>query len=49
MNDQLRKSSSWLWRRVALVRMDVSEERIAFIIRARKIGELGELLALTTS
>jgi hypothetical protein len=28
-------------RRVALVRTDVSEERIAFFIRVTKIGELG--------
>jgi hypothetical protein len=30
-------------RRVALVRTDVSEERIASIIRVTRIGELGKL------
>jgi hypothetical protein len=34
-------------RRVALVRTDVSEERIASIIRLERIGELETTLALT--
>jgi hypothetical protein len=34
---------------VALVRTDVSEERIAPIIRLRRIGELGTTLAVTGS
>jgi hypothetical protein len=33
-------------RRVALVETDVSEERIASIIRLTKIGELGTALAV---
>jgi hypothetical protein len=33
-------------RHVALIRTDVSEERIASIIRLRRIGELGVTLAL---
>jgi hypothetical protein len=36
-------------RRVALVRTDVSEERIASIIRAAKIDELRTTLAVTSS
>jgi hypothetical protein len=36
-------------RRVALVRTDVSEELIAPIIRATKIGELGTTLAGTSN
>jgi hypothetical protein len=32
--------SSWMLRRVALVRTDVSEERSASIIRVRRVGEL---------
>jgi hypothetical protein len=36
-------------RRVALVRNDVSEERIACIIRVARIGELGTTLAVTNS
>jgi hypothetical protein len=36
-------------RRVALERADVSEERIAYIIRVRRIGELGTRLALTSN
>jgi hypothetical protein len=35
--------SSGLLRRVALVRTEVSEGRIASIIRVTKIGELGKL------
>jgi hypothetical protein len=34
-------------RRVALVRTDVSEERIASITRATRIGELGTALVVT--
>jgi hypothetical protein len=34
---------SGLLRRVALVRTDVSEERIAFIIRVTRVGGLGTL------
>jgi hypothetical protein len=33
--------------RVAVVRTDVLEERIAFIIRVTKIGKLGKTLAVT--
>jgi hypothetical protein len=36
--------SSWMLHRAALVRADVSEERIASIIRATRIGELGILV-----
>jgi hypothetical protein len=36
-------------RRVALVGTDVSEERIASIVRVIKIGELGTTLALSSS
>jgi hypothetical protein len=36
-------------RRVALVRTDVSEERIPSIFRATKFGELGTTLALTSN
>jgi hypothetical protein len=36
-------------RRVALVRTDVSEERIASIIRVRRIGELGTTLVVTNN
>jgi hypothetical protein len=34
-----------MWRRLDLVRTDVSEERIEFIIRVKKIRELGTTLA----
>jgi hypothetical protein len=34
---------------VALVRTDVSEERIASIIRVTRIDELGKLLAITVT
>jgi hypothetical protein len=33
-----------MWHRVALVRTEVSEDRIASIIRVTRIGELGTLL-----
>jgi hypothetical protein len=36
-------------RRVALVKTDVSEEGIIFIIRVTRIGELGTTLTLTGS
>jgi hypothetical protein len=36
-----------MYRRVDLVRTDVSEERSASIIRATRIGELGKTLAVT--
>jgi hypothetical protein len=36
-------------RRVALVRTDVSEERRAFIIRVKRIGELGITLVVTSN
>jgi hypothetical protein len=37
--------SSGMLRRVAPVRIDVSEERSAFIIRVIRIGEIGKTLA----
>jgi hypothetical protein len=40
---------SGLLRRVALVRTDVSEERIASIITVTRIGELGTTLAVTSN
>jgi hypothetical protein len=39
-------STSGMLRRVALVRTDISEERIASIIRVTKIGGLGRTLTL---
>jgi hypothetical protein len=39
--------SSWMLRRMALVRIEVSEERIVSIIRVTRIGELGTTLAVT--
>jgi hypothetical protein len=41
--------SSGMLRRVDLVRTDVSEERIASIIRVTKIGELRTTLAVTSN
>jgi hypothetical protein len=35
--------SSWMLRREALIRTDVSEERIVSIIRVTRIDELGTL------
>jgi hypothetical protein len=35
-------------RHVALVRTDVSEERISFTIRVTRIGELGTMIAITS-
>jgi hypothetical protein len=42
-------ASSGILRRVALVRTDVSEERIVYIIRVTRIGELGTKLAVTSN
>jgi DNA-binding TFAR19-related protein (PDSD5 family) len=42
-------TSSELLRRVALVRTDVSEELNAYIIRVKRIGELGTTLAVTSN
>jgi hypothetical protein len=42
-------TSSGLLRRVALVRIDVSEELRASFIRVTRIGELGTTLAVTTN
>jgi hypothetical protein len=39
--------SSGMLRSVALVRIDVLEEHIAYIIRVTRIGELGTTLAVT--
>jgi hypothetical protein len=36
-------------RHVALVRIDISEERSASIIRVTRIGELGKTLAVTSN
>jgi hypothetical protein len=41
--------SSWMLRRVALVRTDVSEELSAFFIRVTRIDELGTTLAITSN
>jgi hypothetical protein len=41
-------ASSGMLRRVALVRTDVSEERITSIIRVTRIGEIGKMLAVTS-
>jgi hypothetical protein len=38
-----RMPSSGMWRRIALVRTDVSEDRIASVIRVKRISELGTL------
>jgi hypothetical protein len=40
--------SSGLLRHVAVVRTNVSEEHIAFIIRVTRIDELGTALAVTS-
>jgi hypothetical protein len=42
-------SSSGMLRRAILVRTDVSEERIASIVKATRIGELGTTLASTSN
>jgi hypothetical protein len=44
-----RMPSSGMFRRVALVRTDVLEERVTSIIRATRIGEIGKTLAVTTT
>jgi hypothetical protein len=41
--------TSGMLRRVALVRTDISEERIASIIKVTRIGELGTTLAVTSN
>jgi hypothetical protein len=41
--------TSGMLRRVALVKTDVVEERIAFTIRMTRIGELGTALAVTSN
>jgi hypothetical protein len=40
---------SGILRRVALVRIGISEERITSIIRVTRIGELGATLAVTSN
>jgi hypothetical protein len=42
-------SSSGMLRRVALVTTDISEERIACIIRVTRVGVLGTTLAVTVN
>jgi hypothetical protein len=42
-------ASSGMLRRVAIVRIDDSEERSASIIRVTRIGELGITLAVTSN
>jgi hypothetical protein len=42
-----RMSSSGMWRGLAVLRTDVSEEYIVSIIRVTRIGELGTVLAAT--
>jgi hypothetical protein len=41
--------SSWIWRRVTLVRTDVSWERITSSNRVTRIGKLGTTLADTNN
>jgi hypothetical protein len=41
--------SSVVFRRVALVRTNVSEERSSSIIRVARIGEVGTTLAVTSN
>jgi hypothetical protein len=41
--------SSWMLRRVALERTDVSEELSASFIRVTRMGELGTTLAVTSN
>jgi hypothetical protein len=42
-------ASSGMLRRVILVRIDVSEERSAFIFRVTRISELGKKLDVTSN
>jgi hypothetical protein len=42
-------ASSGMFRRVALVRTDVSAEPSASFIRVTRIGELGKILAVTSN
>jgi hypothetical protein len=42
-------ASSGMLRSVALIRLDVPEERSASIIRVTRIGELGTMLAVTNN
>jgi hypothetical protein len=42
-------SSSGVLSRVALVRIDVSDELSASIIRVKRVGELGTALAVTSN
>jgi hypothetical protein len=44
-----RMVSSWMLRRVALVRTDVTEELSASFISVTRIGELGTTLAVTSN
>jgi hypothetical protein len=39
----------WDVRHVALVRTDISEKRIAFIISVKRISELGPALVITSN
>jgi hypothetical protein len=48
MNSQITMAFSGIWRRVDVLRTDVSEEHIASIVRVEKISDLGTTLALTT-
>jgi hypothetical protein len=41
--------SSEMWLRVALVRTDISEERVAYIMTETRIGELGTALAVNSN
>jgi hypothetical protein len=45
----MKKPSSGMLRRVALVRTDVSEKLAASFIRVIRIGELGTTLAVTSN
>jgi hypothetical protein len=45
---ELRMLSSWMLRHAAVVRTDVSEERVTSFIRVTRISELGTTLAVTS-